>query len=127
MHSASLAAEPAPQPALETSTEPRVDSAACSSADQRIITQGPIVGRPESVEVATLAVTIGDQRAGIIHTYIMRFVMRLYVTLSPWHCERRVSREVSTPVLLMQMSLAMGQQKVLLHQWCRLQRIRVLG
>ena len=50
-----------------------------------------------------------------------------HVTLSPWHCDRRVLREVSTPVLLMQMSLAMGQQKVLLHQWCRLQRIRVLG
>jgi len=43
-HSAPLAVQPAAQPALE-----------CSSADQRISTQGPIV---ESVEVVTLTVTL---------------------------------------------------------------------
>ena len=73
----------------------------------------------------------GEQRAAIIHKFIYK--MRLYLcmphfhALSSWKCECRVLREVSTPVLLMQMSLAMGQRKVLLHQWCRLQRIKVLG
>ena len=49
MHSAPLAAEFAPQPALETSTvaEPRVDSAVGSvvdsSADQRVVTEGQIL------------------------------------------------------------------------------------
>ena len=135
-HSAPLAAELAPAPALETSTvaEPRVDSAlgsaACSSADQRV-TEGQIVGRPESVEVVTNTYFSGEQRAAIIHKFIYK--MRLYLcmphfhALSSWKCECRVLREVSTPVLLMQMSLAMGQRKVLLHQWCRLQRIKVLG
>ena len=49
MHSAPLAAEFAPAPALETSTvaEPRVDSAVGSvvdsSADQRVVTEGQIL------------------------------------------------------------------------------------
>ena len=61
-HSAPLAAEVAPAPALETSTvaEPRVDSAlgsvVDSSGDQRV-TEGQSV-RPESVGVVTLVVTL---------------------------------------------------------------------
>ena len=63
MHSAPLAAEFEPAPALETSTvaEPRVDSAVGSvvdsSADQRVVTEGQIV-RPELVEVMILVVTL---------------------------------------------------------------------
>ena len=64
MHSAPLAAEFAPAPALETSTvaEPRVDSAAGSvvdsSAHQRILTEGQIL--------RLWANSVGDQRRGMI-------------------------------------------------------------
>ena len=75
-HSAPLAAELAPAPALETSTvaEPRVDSAlgsaACSSADQRV-TEGQIVGRPESVEVVTLTLilVVSKEQPSYINSY----------------------------------------------------------